>query len=232
MAALPGLLLHGTGDQESDREAVAAAEARYRQAQDYADMLRWDMRDRRAAIKPLWKTVAVLVALFSGDWTMPQLYLRGKAWKWMDCVGDPSLDFDSDTMEEWMQRPDVKAKVLQGVADRNDKCRFQAEQFLFHSLLASYIHRQNQKGLTVPFSMMLTYYVKLWTIYGCSTLAQSHLKELLEGKPHVRKNWARAFRFQWPAQYGPLELGKDLSEATIVRRARPFVSSYSCVRSD
>ena len=80
MEALPGLL-HEIFMQETEREAVAAAEATYRRAQEYQYLLTWDSRDRRAAIKPVWKTVAVLVALLSGDWTMPQLYLRGKAWQ-------------------------------------------------------------------------------------------------------------------------------------------------------
>ena len=190
----------------------------YNKALATAQFLEEQSRDRRQVVKPAWKVVAILCALFSGNWTLPQIYLRNKAWHTSQILPDSELEFNPELMQAWLRDAAVKAKVAKGLVPGDDKYRFLAEQFLIHSVLITIIQQQNRKGLSLPYSLVLWHYVKLWDIHGRSALAAKHLDAILYGNKDHGKNWARALRQDWPIGWGALVAGKDLEEELIVRR--------------
>ena len=78
-------------------------------------------------------------------------------------------------MQGWMRNPAILARVLKGFRCRDDKARFQAEQFLIHSVLANFIHIQNSKGVAIPYGFVLAQYIKLWKALGLSPIASRHV---------------------------------------------------------
>ena len=130
--------------QEAD-----AAEDAYNSASANLRQLWRDNRDRMALIKPAWRTITILIALFSGSTNMAQLYLLNTATRNALTSEAANWKVNDVVMYTWLQKKKIGDTVRQALLHRGSKATFLAQN-LFHRIFGGELHslagRQKDTG--------------------------------------------------------------------------------------
>ena len=203
------------GDEDAEVQEARDELARATKMRKLAEL---EARARYNIIKPRWKVIAVLIAMYSGRTDLAQLFLFNRAWEHDLLESFYAFEVDSAQLVQWMKERCSWQTLVASLNDVSSRPRFQAERFLIESLLVQYIDEHNQKGICVPVHVLVTFYARLWSWHGYTPASAAHVQRLLYGPRHARRKWAEEFRMEWPVGFGSLERSKELEDTVMVKR--------------
>ena len=175
-------------------------------------------RDRAQAVKPLWKVVTILIAVLSGSTSLAHLYLLNMSLRTSLSEEVIDLTLDGSLLQTWLSRAAVARSVQTSWLDDDSKHMFLAKKFLIESIVVQYVLRRSRNGVLVPFHMVFLLYVRYWQLLDPRGRASKHLRDLIYGKSHYKRNWARDLRRTWPLTWGSNGPAPTLQRDSIIHR--------------
>ena len=101
--------------------------------------------------------------------------------------------------------------VLTAMMDMENSYRVDADCFLVRSLAAMIVHIQSQKGVLVPTSESVYYYLRLWSLRSVATVLQPVLTRLTCHR-NARRKFGQLLRQEWMLDYGSFKTAAEISE--------------------
>lgn len=159
---------------------------------------------------------AVVVWQLTRSVHMAKLYLMSKGSQSLSAdVGAVSEPIAALTLIEWTERH--TDDVLAALSDIEHPRRCAVDAFLVRSLVAEYVYAQNRKGVTVPTSTAIDFYIRLWMLRPVPALLQDHLVRLTHHR-NTRRKFGQLLRKEWMLEVATHRLATALSiEETIAR---------------
>ena len=159
----------------------------------YHNLWRADVRrDRDPSLALLHhRIVTCLVWELSGSSALAEAYLLSKR---VTDLGTTVEEYSPERcvllFSEWLLAE--HDAVLTAMMDIENSYRVQADCFLVRSLTALMVHIQSQKGVLVPSSESVYYYLRLWSLRPVSTALQPLLTRLTYHR-NARRNSANFY---------------------------------------
>ena len=111
--------------------------------------------------------------------------------------------------------------VLSAMMDIENRFRVQADCFLVRSLTAMIVHVQSQKGVLVPSSDSVYYYLRLWSLRPVSMSLQPVLTKLTHHR-NARRKFGQLLRQEWMLDYGSFKTAAEITEQETHERVLSF----------
>ena len=111
--------------------------------------------------------------------------------------------------------------VLTAMMDMENNYRVDADCFLVRSLTALMVHIQSQKGVLVPSSESVYYYLPLWSLRPVSTALQPVLTRLTYHR-NARRKFGQLLRQEWMLDYGSFKTAAEITEQETHERVLRF----------
>ena len=111
--------------------------------------------------------------------------------------------------------------VLSAMMDIENRFRVQADCFLVRSLTAMIIHVQSQKGVLVPSSDSVYYYLRLWSLRPVAMSLQPVLTKLTHHR-NTRRKFGQLLRQEWMLDYGSFKTAAEITEQETHERVLSF----------
>ena len=119
--------------------------------------------------------------------------------------------------------------VLTAMMDMENSYRVDADCFLVRSLTAMIVHIQSQKGVLVPTSESVYYYLRLWSLRSVATVLQPVLTRLTYHR-NARRKFGHFLRQEWMLDYGSFKTAAEISEQeTHARVLRVGTCGLACL---
>ena len=113
--------------------------------------------------------------------------------------------------------------------DMENSYRVDADCFLVRSLAAMIVHIQSQKGVLVPTSESVYYYLRLWSLRSVATVLQPVLTRLIYHR-NARRKFGQLLRQEWMLDYGSFKTAAEISEQeTRARVLRVGTCGLACL---
>ena len=113
--------------------------------------------------------------------------------------------------------------------DMENSYRVDADCFLVRSLAAMIVHIQSQKGVLVPTSESVYYYLRLWSLRSVATVLQPVLTRLTYHR-NARRKFGQLLRQEWMLDYGSFKTAAEISEQeTHARVLRGGTCGLACL---
>ncbi len=188
----------------------------------YHNLWRADVRrDRDPSLALLHhRIVTCLVWALSGSSALAEAYLLSKR---VTDLGTTVEEYSPERcvllFSEWLLAE--HDAVLTAMMDIENSYRVQADCFLVRSLTAMIVHIQSQKGVLVPSSESVYYYLRLWSLRPVSTALQPLLTRLTYHR-NARRKFGQLLRQEWMLDYGSFKTAAEITEQETHERVLRF----------
>ena len=188
----------------------------------YRNLWRADVRrDRDPSLALLHhRIVTCLVWALSGSSALAEAYLLSKR---VTDLGTTVEEYSPERcvllFSEWLLAE--HDAVLTAMMDIENSYRVQADCFLVRSLTALMVHIQSQKGVLVPSSETVYYYLRLWSLRPVSTALQPLLTRLTYHR-NARRKFGQLLRQEWMLDYGSFKTAAEITEQETHERVLRF----------
>ena len=188
----------------------------------YHNLWRADVRRDRDPSLALrhHRIVTCLVWALSGSSALAEAYLLSKR---VTDLGTTVEEYSPERcvllFSEWLLAE--HDAVLTAMMDIENSYRVQADCFLVRSLTALMVHIQSQKGVLVPSSESVYYYLRLWSLRPVSTALQPVLTRLTYHR-NARRKFGQLLRQEWMLDYGSFKTAAEITEQETHERVLRF----------
>jgi hypothetical protein len=172
------------------------------------------------------KRLAVLIYELSDEFKWSAIFV--KSWQARNIMRTLSLPCEiTPTMLLGWQRELLGDPELARLKnDASDSDRMNVDKFLIESLVYEEIIKQSRKGITVPSSIVLAKYLRMWSMRPMSAPIREFCNKLRDSEKQ-RRIWSRAFRRRWGVIWGGIEPTHGISNVEL--KAKVFTIQLCCV---
>ncbi len=167
------------------------------------------------------KRLAVLMYELSEEFRWSIIFV--KSWQSRNIMRTLCLpcDITATMILSWQREMVGDPELARLRMNAGDADRMKVDKFLIESLVYEDIIKQTRKGVTVPSSIVLAKYLRLWSMRPMTGSIVEFCNKLRDSEKQ-RRIWSRAFRRRWGIIWGGIEPTHGISNTELKTKVFTF----------
>ena len=133
-------------------------------------------------------------------------------------------------LASWLADQSVRDALHAGLASLEDQHRIVADQYLIHSMLMEFIIAQNNKGVALDLTSLISKYIRLWIHRPMTDVIKRRLAKLVWHRG-ARRRFGVNLRREWGLAFNKFEDSRELTKDQIVTKVSDSLKQYKKICS-
>lgn len=166
------------------------------------------------------RVVALLVWFLSKKSDLGMAYVQSRGQEYD--LGDVDVSSKVSValfLAAWLADQSVRDALHAGLVSLEDQHRIVADQYLIHSMLMEFIIAQNNKGVALDLTSLISKYIRLWIHRPMTDVIKRRLAKLVWHRG-ARRRFGVNLRREWGLAFNKFEDSRELTKDQIVTKVR------------